>query len=52
MSSALSAIKKALLRTVCLAFPKEAGELSLATDASATHVGAVLQQRESLTSDW
>ena len=52
MSLALTAIKKALLRTVCLAFPKEAPELSLATDASATHVGAVLQQRESPTADW
>ena len=52
ISSALIGNKKALLRTVCLAFPKEAAELSLATDASATHVGAVLQQRESPTADW
>ena len=52
MSSALTAIKKALLRTVCLAFLKEAAELSLATDASATHVGTVLKQRDSPTSDW
>ena len=52
MSLALTAIRKALLRTVCLAFLKEAAELSLATDASATHVGTVLKQRESPTADW
>ena len=40
MSEALTNIKKALLRTVCLAFPKETAELSLASDASATQVGA------------
>ena len=39
---AYSSIKTALLHTTCLAFPKEDAELSLATDASATHVGAVL----------
>ena len=52
MLTAFTDIKKALLKTVCLAFPKEAAELALATDASATHVGAVLQQRESPTADW
>ena len=37
---------------MCLAFPKDNAELSLATDASATHVGAVLQQREDSSADW
>ena len=52
MLAAFSNIKAALLRSVCLAFPKDNAELSLATDASATHVGAVLQQRESPTAAW
>ena len=42
MLAAFNAIKTALLQSVCLAFPRDNAELSLATDASATHVGAVL----------
>ena len=45
-------IKAALLCSVCLAFPQDKAELSLAIDASATHVGAVLQQREKPTTAW
>ena len=52
MWTAFSDIKVALLRAVCLAFPQDKAELSLATDASATHVGAVLQQRETPTAAW
>ena len=52
MSGAFNNIKAALMQSVCLAFPSENAELSLATDASATHVGAVLQQRERPSADW
>ena len=45
MLAAFSSIKTALLQSVCLAFPLDTTELSLATDASATHLGAVLQQK-------
>ena len=36
MLAAFQAIKTALLQSVCLAFPRDGTELSLATDASAT----------------
>ena len=49
MLEAFKAIKTALLQSVCLAFPRDNAELSLATDASATHIGAVLQQLEPLS---
>ena len=52
MMTAFSNIKAALLRSVCPAFPQDKAELSLATNASATHVGAVLQQRETSTAAW
>ena len=52
MLAAFNAIKTALLQLVCLAFPRDNAELSLATDASATHVGAVLQQLEPLSREW
>ena len=52
MMTAFSNIKAALLRSVCLAFPQDKAELSLATDASTTHVGSVLQQRETPTAAW
>ena len=52
MEGAFSNIKGELSRSTCLAFPTEKAELSLATDASATHVGAVLQQRETPSDDW
>ena len=52
MSEAFTSIKVALMKSVCLAFPLDNEELSLATDASATHVGAILQQREGKTADW
>ena len=52
MMTAFSNIKAALLRSVCPAFPQDKAELSLAPNASATHVGAVLQQRETSTAAW
>ena len=52
MITAFSNIKAALLISVCLAFPQDKAELSLAPDASATHVGAVLQQKETPTTAW
>ena len=52
MLDAFKAIKTALLQSVCLAFPRDNAELSLATDASATHIGAVLQQLEPLSGEW
>ena len=52
MLTAFQAIKTALLQSVCLAFPSDSAQLSLATDASATHVGAVLQQQEPLSQEW
>ena len=52
MLAAFNAIKTALLQSVCLAFPRDNAELSLATDASETHVGAVLQQLEPLSREW
>ena len=51
MLAAFAGIKTALLKTASLAFPVDTAELSLATDASATHVGAVLQQRSGPTAD-
>ena len=49
MLDTFKAIKTALLQLVCLAFPRDNAELSLATNASATHIGAVLQQLEPLS---
>ena len=52
MKAAFTRIKAALARTACLVFPSAVAELSLATDASAVAVGAVLQQREPGREDW
>ena len=52
MMKAFTAIKTVIMQSVCLAFPSDTAELSLATDASATHVGAVLQQKASPGADW
>jgi hypothetical protein len=46
MVSAFVASKTALAAAVPLAHPDSKAAVSLATDASATHVGAVLQQRQ------
>jgi len=46
MSAAFTAAKAALVAAVPLAHPRPDACLSLATDASDTHVGAVLQQQE------
>jgi hypothetical protein len=44
-TTAFEAAKQALLRATCLAHPVPGASLSLAVDASATHVGGTLQQR-------
>jgi hypothetical protein len=45
MATAFSAARGALSSSAVLAHPAEGAEILLATDASATHVGAVVQQR-------
>jgi cleavage and polyadenylation specificity factor subunit 1 len=45
MSAAFTAAKAALSAAFLLDHPSSAAELALITDASASHVGAVLQQR-------
>jgi hypothetical protein len=45
MQTAFLWIKQLLCEATCLAHPDPAAEISLAVDASDTHVGAVLQQR-------
>ena len=52
MREAFSAAKSALASTARLAHPVEHAELSLFSDASATHVGAVLQQRVNPGAAW
>ena len=52
MLKAFNDIKTALNKSVCLAFPTDTAELTLATDASASHVGAVLQQKQAPGSGW
>ena len=44
MDAAFAAAKLALSRSPCLAHPDPAADISLAVDASDTHVGGVLQQ--------
>ena len=46
MQVSFTAIKDALVEAVPLAHPLPHAELSFATDASDTHIGGVLQQRE------
>jgi len=46
LDAAFCAAKTALVAAVPLVHPDNSAEISLATDASATHVGGVLQQRE------
>jgi cleavage and polyadenylation specificity factor subunit 1 len=52
MAAAFSSAKEANAAACELQHPLPAAEISLATDASATHVGAVLQQRLPGTSFW
>ena len=52
MRDAFSAAKSALSTVTSLAHPVSAAELALVCDASATHVGAVIQQRRSSSSSW
>lgn len=52
MQSAFSAAKNALATATHLCHPDQHAELSLVCDASATHVGAALQQRRRGAEDW
>jgi hypothetical protein len=52
MTAAFSAAKDTVAPACVLSHPCPGAELSLATDASAWHVGAVLQQRSAATTDW
>jgi hypothetical protein len=47
MDSAFCQVKQLLCEATCLAHPDPAADISLAVDASNTHVGAVLQQKSS-----
>jgi Reverse transcriptase (RNA-dependent DNA polymerase)/RNase H-like domain found in reverse transcriptase len=46
MTAAFQAAKDLLCNSTCLAHPDPAAAISLAVDASASHVGVVLQQKE------
>ena len=52
MVEAFAGAKQALLSATCLAHPTRGSDLSLMVDASATHVGACLQQRLPGRQDW
>lgn len=52
MGEAFCAAKQALLSATCLAHPTRGAALSLMVDASATHVGACLQQQLPGRKDW
>jgi transposase InsO family protein len=52
MQSAFDTMKEALAAATLLAHPEPRAQLSLATDASADHVGAALQQRSSPSQPW
>ena len=52
MQEAFSAAKTALSTATSLAHPVSSADLALVCDASATHVGAVLQQRRLYSTSW
>lgn len=52
MQSAFEKAKQAVLDTACLAHPIYKAEISLEVDASACHVGAVLQQQRCPSDPW
>jgi hypothetical protein len=52
MAAAFLAVKRALISPPCLAHPQEEASLSLATDASSSHVAAVLQQWDNVQRAW
>ena len=52
MQSAFSAAKIALSTATSLAHPVSSADLALVCDTSATHVGAVLQQRRLYSTSW
>jgi RNase H-like domain found in reverse transcriptase/Reverse transcriptase (RNA-dependent DNA polymerase)/Integrase zinc binding domain len=52
MRRAFTAAKTAVAAACTLQHPLPGAQLSLATDASASHVGAVLQQRRTTTDPW
>ena len=49
---AFQAAKAALRKATHLTYPKAGTEMALMVDASAAHIGAALQQRESATAAW
>ena len=49
---AFQAAKAALRKATHLTYPKAGAEMALMVDASAAHIGAALQQRESATAAW
>jgi hypothetical protein len=51
-TAAFTAVKKQLSDRASLAHPSETAEIGLHVDASATHIGAALPQRESQEADW
>ena len=52
MVASSKAAREAVARATLLAHPQQAAELVLVTDASATHIGAVLQQRSRADQPW
>jgi transposase InsO family protein len=52
MRRSFSAAKAAVAAACTLQHPLPGAQLSLATDASASHIGAVLQQRQDATEPW
>jgi hypothetical protein len=52
METAFSEVKRALAAATLLAHPSQHAELAVVVDASASHVGAALQQRSSATAAW
>jgi RNase H-like domain found in reverse transcriptase len=52
MLEAVDKVKTAVAAAAHLAHPKVGAELSLAVDASADHIGAVLQQRPATATPW
>jgi transposase InsO family protein len=52
LEKAFASAKSALCQAALLAHPRQGWELALMVDASADHVGAALQQRETASSPW
>ena len=52
MATSFAAAKKALISATALQHPNSSAEISLAVDASSTHVGGVLQQWDAAAAAW